>query len=94
MLDRDEKLVTEGKVTEAFPGLKFNVELDNGHDVLAYLCGKMRKYNIRILLGDRVKLEISPYDIDRGRIVYRYKKSRQGVSSRQARLGSQQTSAG
>lgn len=75
MANQDEKLVVEGTVTEAFPGTKFDVELDNGHHVLAYLCGKMRKYNIRILLGDRVKLEISPYDIDQGRITYRYKRT-------------------
>ena len=74
MINRDEKLVVEGTVTEAFPGVKFNVKLDNGHEVLAYLCGKMRKHYIRIVLGDLVKLEISPYDINRGRIIYRYKK--------------------
>jgi translation initiation factor IF-1 len=50
------------------------VELDNGHQVLAYLSGKMRRYYIRILLGDRVRLEMSPYDLNRGRITYRYKK--------------------
>lgn len=75
MTEQDDKLVVEGTVTEAFPGIKFDVELDNGHHVLAYLCGKMRKYNIRVLLGDRVKLEISPYDIDQGRITYRYKRT-------------------
>ncbi len=94
MIDRDEKLTFEGKVTEAFPGLKFNVELDNGHNVLAYICGRMRKYNIRVLLGDRVKLEISPYDIDRGRIVYRYKKSIYHRGLESSRLGSNQTSSG
>jgi len=94
MINRDDKLVMEGKVTEAFPGLKFNVELDNGHNVLAYLSGRMRKYNIRVLLGDRVKIEISPYDIDRGRIVYRYKKARYHRGSEPARLGNNQTSAG
>lgn len=73
-LDRDEKLVVVGEVTEAFPGGKFNVELPNGHNVLAYLSGKMRRYYIRVLLGDRVKLEMTPYDLDRGRIIYRYKR--------------------
>jgi translation initiation factor IF-1 len=53
------------------------VELDSGHQVLAYLSGKMRKYYIRVLLGDRVRLELSPYDLTRGRITYRYKKQRQ-----------------
>ncbi len=71
----EEKIQVEGKVTEALPGTQFRVRLDNGHDVLAYLSGKMRKYYIRILLGDRVKVEMSPYDLDRGRITYRQKKS-------------------
>ena len=74
MAKKEEKIEAEGKVTEALPGTQFRVELDNGHDILAYLSGKMRKYYIRILLGDRVKVEISPYDLTRGRIVYRYKK--------------------
>ena len=70
----DEKIEMLGTVTEALKGTKFRVELDNGHELIAYLSGKMRRYYIRILLGDRVKVEISPYDLDRGRIVYRYKK--------------------
>ncbi|MEA3309034.1 MAG: translation initiation factor IF-1 [Chloroflexota bacterium] len=69
-----EKIEMLGTVTEALKGTKFRVELDNGHTLIAYLSGKMRRYYIRILLGDRVKVEISPYDLDRGRIVYRYKK--------------------
>ena len=69
-----QKLEMMGTVTEALKGTKFRVELDNGHEVVAYLCGKMRKYYIRILLGDRVKVEVSPYDLGRGRIVYRYKR--------------------
>ena len=68
-----EKLVLDGKITEALPNTSFKVELENGHTVLAYLSGKMRKYYIRVLLGDRVRVELSPYDLDRGRIVYRYK---------------------
>lgn len=71
---KQEKLEMEGTVTECLPGTKFWVELDNGHKVLAYLCGKMRKYYIRVILGDRVLVELSPYDLDRGRITYRYKK--------------------
>ena len=71
-----QKIEMMGTVTEAFPGTKFRVELDNGHEILAYLCGKMRRYYIRILLGDRVKVEVSPYDLERGRIVYRYKRER------------------
>jgi translation initiation factor IF-1 len=71
---KEEKIEVEGTVTEALPGTQFHVELDNGHTVLAYLSGKMRKYYIRILRGDRVRVELSPYDLTRGRITYRYKK--------------------
>ncbi len=63
----------EGVVTEALPNAMFKVKLDNGHEILAHVSGKMRMYYIRILLGDRVKVELSPYDLTRGRIVYRYK---------------------
>jgi len=72
------KLEVEGIVTEAFPAGKFNIQLENGHELIGYVSGKMRKYNIRVLLGDRVKVEVSPYDLDRGRIVYRYKRTRSG----------------
>ena len=71
-----QKIEMMGTVREALKGTRFRVELDNGHEVLAYLCGKMRKYYIRILLGDRVKVELSPYDLTQGRIVYRYKRKR------------------
>jgi len=74
MAKEKDVIKVEGTVTEALPGTQFRVELDNGHEVLAYLSGKMRRYYIRILLGDRVTLEMSPYDMDRGRIVYRYSK--------------------
>jgi translation initiation factor IF-1 len=74
MAKKEEKIVMEGTVVEALPGTQFRVELDNGHEVLAYLSGKMRRYYIRILLGDRVKVEVSPYDLTRGRITYRYRK--------------------
>ena len=70
----DDKIELEGTVVEALPNTQFMVELDNGHKVLAYLSGKMRKYYIRILLGDRVRVELTPYDLTRGRITYRYKK--------------------
>jgi translation initiation factor IF-1 len=71
----DDKLEVEGTVVEALPNTQFLVRLDNDHKVLAYLSGKMRRYYIRILLGDRVRVEMSPYDLDRGRITYRYKKA-------------------
>ena len=70
----DDKLELEGTVVEALPNTQFSVELENGHRVLAYLSGKMRKYYIRILLGDKVRVELTPYDLTRGRITYRYKK--------------------
>ena len=78
MAKEKDVIKVEGRVTEALPGTQFRVELDNGHEVLAYLSGKMRRYYIRILLGDRVTLEMSPYDMDQGRIVYRYNKSHPG----------------
>lgn len=74
MAKSGDKIEVEGTIVEALPNTQFTVELDNGHRVLAYLSGKMRKYYIRILLGDRVRVELSPYDMERGRITYRYKK--------------------
>lgn len=66
-------LVVDGVVTDALPNATFKVELENGHKVLAHIAGKMRMYYIKILPGDKVKLEIPPYDLSRGRITYRYK---------------------
>jgi translation initiation factor IF-1 len=71
---KEEKIEVEGTIVEALPNTMFRVQLDNGHEVLAYLSGKMRKYYIRVLLGDRVVVELSPYDLTRGRITYRHKK--------------------
>ncbi len=73
MAKKEEKIEVEGTVIEALPNTQFMVELDNGHRVLSYLSGKMRKFYIRILLGDRVKVEMSAYDMNRGRIIYRHK---------------------
>ena len=70
---KEELIETEGTITEALPNAMFRVELENGHKVLAHVCGKMRMHFIRILPGDKVKLELSPYDLSRGRITYRYK---------------------
>ena len=81
MPKKEEKIEVEGTVVEALPSTQFRVELENGHKVLAYLSGKMRKYYIRILLGDRVRVELSPYDLTRGRITYRFKKGSRQVSS-------------
>ncbi|MDF1579876.1 MAG: translation initiation factor IF-1 [Desulfuromonadales bacterium] len=70
---KEEAIEVEGKVIEPLPNAMFRVELDNGHVVLAHISGKMRKYYIRILPGDRVTVELSPYDLTRGRITYREK---------------------
>lgn len=70
---KDEKIEVEGEVVEALPNTQFKVRLESGHEVLAYLSGKMRKFYIRILLGDRVKVEMTPYDMNRGRITYRFR---------------------
>src|SRR5574342_376628 len=72
MAKEEDKIRAEGVVVEALPGTQFRVRLDNGHEVLAYLSGKMRKHYIRILLGDRVALEMSPYDLTRGSIFDSY----------------------
>lgn len=75
MAKEKDTIKVEGTVVEALPGTMFRVKLDNGHEVLAYLSGKMRRFYIRILLGDRVTLEMSPYDMERARIVYRFSKA-------------------
>lgn len=80
MAKKEEKIRMEGTIVKALPGTQFLVELDNGHEILAYLAGKMRKYYIRVLLGDRVTVEMSPYDLSRGRIVYRHKKGQPASS--------------
>jgi translation initiation factor IF-1 len=69
-----EKLIeVEGRVVECLPNATFRVELEGGHEALAHLSGRMRKHYIRVLLGDWVKCELSPYDLSRGRITFRYK---------------------
>ncbi len=74
MAVKEEKIEVEGEVVEALPSLMFRVKVDSGQDVLAKISGKMRKNYIRILPGDRVKLELSPYDLTRGRITFRHNK--------------------
>ena len=70
---KEEGITMEGTVIEPLPNAMFKVELENGHKLLAYSSGKMRMHRIRILPGDRVQVEITPYDLERARIVYRYK---------------------
>jgi translation initiation factor IF-1 len=73
LAQKEEAIEIEGTVLEPLPNAMFRVELENGHKVLAHISGKMRMHYIRILPGDRVTVELSPYDLSRGRITYRYK---------------------
>jgi len=72
-LAKQEPIKVDGEVTEALPNATFKVKLKNGHQLIAHIAGKMRMHYIKILPGDRVALEIPPYDLSKGRIVYRYK---------------------
>jgi translation initiation factor IF-1 len=72
-MEKEEAIEVEGTVVEPLPNAMFRVELENGHKVLAHVSGKIRMNFIRILPGDKVKVELSPYDLSRGRITYRYK---------------------
>ncbi len=81
MSKKEDKIEVEGTVIEALPNTQFMVELDNGHKILAYLSGKMRKFYIRIALGDRVKVEMSVYDPSRGRIIYRHRDGGRSTTS-------------
>lgn len=74
MSGKEEPIEVEGTVVEPLPNAMFRVELDNGHRVLAHISGKMRMHYIRIIPGDKVKVELSPYDLSRGRITYRHNK--------------------
>ena len=70
---KEEPIKQDGEIIEALPNAQFRVELDNGHEILAHVSGKMRMYYIKILPGDRVAVEMSPYDLTKGRITYSYK---------------------
>jgi len=70
---KEDKIELEGEVVEAFRNGMYKIKLDNGHETLGYTAGKMRRYRIRILPGDRITVELSPYDLSRGRIVYRHR---------------------
>ena len=73
---KEEMIEMEGVVNEVLPDTRFMVGLSNGHDIIAYMCGKMRKHRIRILAGDRVSVELTPYDLTKGRITFRHKDER------------------
>ena len=81
MAKEEDKITVDGTIIEARPGTQFRVRLENGHEVLAYLSGRMRKFYIRILLGDQVRVEMSPYDLTRGRIVFRQRKQSEPAPS-------------
>jgi len=72
-MTKEEKIEVEGKILEALPNAMFRVEVEGGHKILAHISGKMRMHYIKILPGDKVKVELSPYDLTRGRITYREK---------------------
>lgn len=72
-MSKQSSIKVDGIIKEALPNATFKVELENGHEVLAHISGKMRMYYIKILAGDKVQLEMSPYDLSKGRITYRYK---------------------
>ena len=72
-MSKKDLIQLEGTITESLPNAMFRVQMDDGHKVLAHISGKMRMYHIRILPGDRVTIEFSPYDLNRGRITYRFK---------------------
>ena len=76
---KEEKVEFEGEVVEALPNAMFRVKLDNDHEVLGHVAGKMRRFRIRILPGDRVRCELSPYDLSRARIVYRHREGSRGA---------------
>ena len=85
MATEEDKVEVEGKIIAVLPSTRFRVELENGHKVLAHISGKLRKHFIKITVGDVVKMEMSPYDLDKGRIVYRL---RNADSARQAPIRS------
>ena len=72
-MSKEDSITLEGTVTDVLPNATFRVELENGHSVLATIAGKMRRFRIRVLQGDRVTVEVSPYDLSRGRITFRHK---------------------
>lgn len=77
-MPKEELLQFEGLVTEILPDARYRVELDNGHQIVAYAAGRMKKNRIKTLAGDRVTVEVSPYDLEKGRLVFRHKEERSG----------------
>jgi translation initiation factor IF-1 len=81
-MPKEELLEFEGRVTEILPDARYRVELDNGHRILAYTAGRMKRNRIKTLAGDRVTVEVSPYDLEKGRLVFRHKDERAAPPSR------------
>jgi translation initiation factor IF-1 len=81
-VSKEELLQFEGLVLEILPDARFRVRLDNGHELIAYTAGRMKKNRIKTLAGDRVTVEVSPYDLEKGRLVFRHKDERAGTVSR------------
>lgn len=77
-MSKEELLQFEGRVLEVMPDARFRVQLDNGHELIAYTAGRMKKNRIKTLAGDRVTVEVSPYDLEKGRLVFRHKDERAG----------------
>lgn len=78
---KEELLEFEGVVTDVLPDARFRVKLENGHEIVAYTSGRMKKHRIRTLIGDRVTIEMTPYDLDKGRVVFRHKDDRAGPAA-------------
>ncbi len=78
---KEELITLEGLVTELLPDARFRVKLDTGHEIIAYTAGRMKKHRIKTLAGDRVTVEMSPYDLEKGRLVFRHKDERASTSS-------------
>lgn len=82
---KEDLIEFEGVVTDVLPDARFRVKLENGHEIIAYTAGRMKKYRIRTLVGDRVTVEMSPYDLTKGRVIYRHKDERAPATRAQAR---------
>ncbi|HUH92228.1 MAG TPA: translation initiation factor IF-1 [Casimicrobiaceae bacterium] len=78
---KEETIEMEGVVNEVMPDTRFRVMLENGHSIVAYVSGKMRKHHVRILAGDKVRIEVTPYDLNRGRITFRHKDERPATTA-------------
>ncbi len=79
---KEELIQFEGLVTEILPEARYRIQLDVGHQIIAYTAGKMKKHRIKTLAGDRVTVEMSPYDLERGRVIFRHKDERAGTGAR------------